>query len=355
MSSNRPGSGRWSARTVFLVAIVLAHAGLFYLVATQRSRLGSGDDRQAFLPIEGKTGSSTGSLTDTATRRDKSPPAPRFRGVPRKKESAAVPVVTLWRFAPFDVWPAQANWPDNSPALEGTRAAPQEPRGVQVASSEHGVAIKSGTWPEYPVAWAQADEDGSVVLQVGVDEQGKATDVSVQNSSASSRLEAAAKRAVSTWTFSRPVAMPAGARIELEMRFNAYRQQLWRVTRLMSEGGAQAYVEKVSSAEALRNLINDLSSPVAALANLENAQPDFQKMRSTVLKWGQARQVRLINPEESAWHEYIVHPEFRSNTYGGAIPLRWDLYDVRHEKVRAHWKVATDFYGRIWAAKADTR
>jgi len=89
-------------------------------------------------------------------------------------------------------------------------------------------------------------------------------------------------------------------------------------------------------------------------STLENTQPEFQKMRTTIIKWGPAKKVRWVNPQESAWQEYSATPEFRSNSEGGTIAVRWDRYDVQHEHVHALWKIAIDPYERIWAAKADT-
>ena len=42
---------------------------------------------------------------------------------------------------------------------------------------------------------------------------------------------------------------------------------------------------------------------------MENTQPSWQKMRTTVIQWGDPVQVRSLNSKEREWKEYATKPD----------------------------------------------
>jgi TonB family protein len=339
MVADRETSSRWSTRTIVLAAILLLHAGLFYFIATQRSRTADTDSRQAFTPVERETGGSSGSLAEARHKAD------------------AAPTDRRWRFDAFDVWPtdAVARAQTSTASIEPARGMMAEAgEEADAAAAKNALTIERWTLPEYALASARAGEEGAVYLDLRIDDDGRPVEVKLLRSSAPGRLEESAQAVVSNWRFSAPQPLARSTWAEVGLRFHAYRYELSRITEPLPDGKASAPTKPVSSAEPFRRLLGELSSSKPTFATLENAQPDFQKMRTTVIKWGRATNVRLLNPKEDSWHEYVAHREFRSASEGGTIALRWDLYDVQHEHAHARWKIAVDPYARIWAAKADT-
>jgi TonB family protein len=352
VSADRPTPNPWPARAIAVGAIVLLHAAIFYFIANQRAKTAAAEDgRQAFTPIRKEKGESTGSLPEGRAKNGQA------------QTEIETPPDSHWRFEPIDIWPTAFAGTMMDTALAsptGARATLQDPTGEPASDGKgSGVTIKRWARPEYPAEWARAGDEGSVFLEIHVDDQGKPGEVKLARSSASARLEESAQRAAARWLFTAPAwrSKPVSAWAEVELRFNFYRYQLSRIGDPLPDedatAGATANAKPVSSEAAFRQLVNDLSSSKPAFATLENTQPDFQKMRSTVVRWGKAREARLLNTNDSTWKEYVAKPEFRSASDGGTIAVRWDVYDVRHERANASWKIAVDRYGRIWAAKAE--
>jgi TonB family protein len=335
MSADRSSPKRLPTRVIVIGVIILIHGILFYVVINQRPKPTTGDDRQAFTPVIRETGGSSGSLTQ--------PRGPNC--------SPPVPADSSWRFDPIDVVPSEAS-EDTIATGKSVTGTLQDSARADSAPAECRITIKSWVQPEYPLAWARAGEEGSVSLGVHLDANGKPTEVKPLRATASARLAQSAQSAVSAWRFSMPAT--ATARVEIELRFSRYRYGYSFVGEPLPDGAPDPGKQPVSSEDSFRNLLGGLSSSKPTFATLENSQPVYQKMRTTVTKWGRPVQLRLLKPKEHEWKEYSITPEFRGTTYGGTIALSWDLYEVRHEHVNAKWKVAADPYGRIWAVKADT-
>lgn len=77
--------------------------------------------------------------------------------------------------------------------------APALPVGPVKLASELAVTCPARTAPRYPPASRRLSEEGTVVLRVELDEQGKVCAARVANSSGFARLDAAALDAVRTW------------------------------------------------------------------------------------------------------------------------------------------------------------
>lgn len=345
MPSESSTPNPWPRRSIALAIIVLIHAVVFYIVINERKAPASADSRQAFTPVEGKDGRTAGNLTEkpAAARVNQGPPPDNH-----------------WRFEPFDVWPIDATGkavPTAPARSEELRTGVPDDSMNSVDTTGMGApAVRQWNPPQYPLAWARAGDEGSVFLDVRIDPEGKPTEVKLTRSSASPRLEKLAQDVVGSWQFTAPTWGSAAVSgwAEVEVRFNFYRYQYSFITAPPREPVKPRIGKKpVRNDEEFRRVVGMLTTSGAMMANLENTQPEFQKMRNTVVKWGRAKTLRLLNAQASEWKEYTAVPEFRSNSWGGTVAIRWDRYDVMHEHVHAAWKVASDPYGRIWAAKAD--
>ena len=75
--------------------------------------------------------------------------------------------------------------------------------------------------PEYPALSRRRGEQGVVVLRVRCDAQGRVTEVAVQSSSGSPRLDHAALQAVAAWRFkpARAGGRAVAGELELPIRF----------------------------------------------------------------------------------------------------------------------------------------
>lgn len=313
-------------RIIALAVIVLAHGVVFYIVMNERAKSPvRADDRQAFTPAERETGGSSGSLSEG------------------QRGDGAVSVARAdlrWRFDPIEVLPTAVS---ENAVIQG-RSSDE--------SDQSRITLTAWTLPEYPREWARAGEEGALSFDIHLDTEGRPTETKLLRATASSHLVESARVAVTGWRFSMPPQKTGWA--EVELRFSAYRFGYSLVVpEPLPDEGAGPGKQPVDSQQSFRELLRDLSSSKPTFANLENTQPDYQKMRTTVLKWGRAVEVRSLGPQNNEWKDYATTPAMRGTTRGGTIALRWDLYDVRHKRVRAKWKVAVDPWDRIWAAKAD--
>lgn len=132
---------------------------------------------------------------------EKIPPSPKSKPIEQPKPRqivAAAPVV-----APTDhVAPAPP--PQAEPALTAPPApvapvAPPRPAGPLTLTGELSVACPERTPPRYPPLSRRMGEEGTVVLRVELDEQGKVCAARVSGSSGFERLDNAALEAVRTW------------------------------------------------------------------------------------------------------------------------------------------------------------
>lgn len=129
------------------------------------------------------------------------PPPPKQKVVEKPKPRqivAETPVV-----APTDyVVPPPP--PQPTPVLTAlhtpvTPVAPSKPAGPLTLTGELSVACPERTPPRYPSLSRRMGEEGTVVLRVELDEQGKVCSARVSGSSGFTRLDDAALTAVRTW------------------------------------------------------------------------------------------------------------------------------------------------------------
>jgi protein TonB len=78
-------------------------------------------------------------------------------------------------------------------------APPARPAGPVMLSSELAVSCPERTPPVYPVQARRTGEQGKVLLQVNLDEEGRVSGAHVVSGSGYARLDAAALAAIKTW------------------------------------------------------------------------------------------------------------------------------------------------------------
>jgi periplasmic protein TonB len=118
------------------------------------------------------------------------PRAPILTAPPEAPVTVATPVVPEQK-------PASPPEPPRPPPAPV--AAPAPP--VTVTPPSYGAAYLRNPLPEYPLAAKRRRESGTVTLRVVVTPEGKPANITLDKSSGSTSLDAAARKAVESWTF----------------------------------------------------------------------------------------------------------------------------------------------------------
>jgi protein TonB len=223
-----------------------------------------------------------------------------------------------------------------------------------------GIAVLQSVMPQYPVESMRAGEEGAAVLQVLVDEAGRASDVRVARSSGYERLDDAAVTAVSRWKFapSTQGSLAVATWGEMEMRFNLYRYGVSRIVDrpldLVAPGQIlnAANEEPVPGGErALRALMEEVRSGDPDSFTAPWLRDDMRRMREALAGWGEERAIQFKGPAAgNRWRSYEIKPEFRKGNSRQTVELRWDVYQVAHDRGVSEWRVALDHEGMIWSA-----
>jgi periplasmic protein TonB len=223
-----------------------------------------------------------------------------------------------------------------------------------------GIAVLQSVMPQYPVESMRAGEEGAAVLQVLVDESGRASDVKVARSSGFARLDEAAVMAVSRWKFAPSshgaLAVPTWG--EMEMRFNLYRYGVSRIVDtpldLVAPGQIlnASHEAPVSGGErALRALMDEVRSADPDSFDARWMRDDLRRMKEALRGWGEEHAIQFKGPAAgNRWRSYEVRPEFRKGNTRQTVELRWDVYQVSHDRGVSEWRIALDRDGTIWSA-----
>jgi protein TonB len=227
---------------------------------------------------------------------------------------------------------------------------------MPLPASEAGIAVLQRVMPHYPIESVRAGEEGSAVLQVLVDESGRASEVRVARSSGSQRLDDSAVSAVRMWRFA-PGRKEWG---ELELRFDLYRFTLSRIIDQpldllplgeILDGGSKPALP--GGAAALRGLMSEVESANPDVFDAPWIRDELRRMKEAFAGWGKPT---LIQHQGAAaggrWRAYEIRPEFRNLSGRPTVSLRWEVYQVTHENGVSQWRIALDSGGRIWAAHA---
>lgn len=130
------------------------------------------------------------------------PPEPKPKPKPIEKPQPRQIVATSPIIAPTDYVappPPPQPVPVVAPPEPVTPAAPPLPLGPVTMAGELSVACPQRTAPSYPPTSRRLGEEGTVVLRVELDEQGKVCAARVSSSSGFARLDTAALDAVRNW------------------------------------------------------------------------------------------------------------------------------------------------------------
>jgi hypothetical protein len=122
---------------------------------------------------------------------------------------------------------------------------------------------------------------------------------------------------------------------------------------VIPEEQVKAGVGEVATPEGeagLRRFIQDFSGAGFLDAT---ARRDSAKFRAALEDWGAVQAVEFKAAfGDHRWTRYDIKPEYRTAGTGAAIELRWDIYQVRHERGTSLWRIALDGNGTVWAAQA---
>jgi TonB family protein len=273
--------------------------------------------------------------------------APKIQDIPVEAPEAATTPITLPQ-------PATAPIPDQTKAgLDGEAIA-------SAAESGGGTAITllQRVIPRYPEAAARRQQAGATQVMLRVDVSGRVSDVKITRSSGSRSLDDAAVQAFRLWKFAPTpeASVPGGLWIKTEQRFIYYR---FRYSRLSDKAADRIDVEAVQpakdqvtpgSADALHRFINDVGA--GTLADEGNFAA-LQKMRDALEEWGPVKSIHFTGragPRQ--WTAYRTRPDAREGITGSSVEVKWNLFEVTHQRATTEWVIAIDRNGTIWAARA---
>jgi protein TonB len=333
------------ARGTVAAIIVFAHLLLAYLLIQPLARFttpASGAGESVLLLLPG----------DSRDARTRSPPAP-IEPTLEKPEPVFVSTAPN-----VEIRPVADDAQDSSIAQVGS-GRPDVPATL---APDAGIAVLQSVMPQYPVESMRAGEEGAAVLQVLVDETGRASDVRVARSSGYERLDDAAVRAVSRWKFapSTQGALPVATWGEMEMRFNLYRYSVSRIVDrpldLVPPGqilNAARETPVPGGEQALRALMEDIRSGDPDSFDAPWSRDDMRRMKEALAGWGEEHAVQFKGAAAgNRWRSYEIRPEFRNGNARQTVELRWDVYQVSHDQGVSEWRIALDRNGTIWSAHA---
>lgn len=191
--SNFPQPLAWD-RTAALMAVLALHAAILY---------GLSHDQMTPAPSEAPT--VFGYLVEPPPAPMQvvpQPPAPPVKPEqprPIKRVKRQQVVASAPSRSPAEPVAAMASAPAHDNVVDAVPAPLSRPAGALQPGNELAVSCPERTPPAYPALSKRFGEEGHVVLQVDLDEQGHVNRAKVVESSGSSRLDEAALAAVRTW------------------------------------------------------------------------------------------------------------------------------------------------------------
>jgi periplasmic protein TonB len=230
--------------------------------------------------------------------------------------------------------------------------------GEGVSGGGTGVTIVQRVLPKYPQRSVRLGEEGTVVVQVQVNEKGRVSDIRVARGSGHQRLDSAALEAVRRWKFIPAVreSRPVSTWGETELRFVLYPFVFSRVAEQPLEEQIKAGVTEEATAggaTGLRHFIQTFSGAGFAEGAPSHASREIGKLRDALEAWGPVQAVEFKAAfGDHRWSRYDIKPQYRTGTTGNTVDLRWDIYEVRHERGTSLWRIALDRNGTVWAAHA---
>lgn len=338
-----------TTRGAFAAVIVVAHVLLAYFLAQNRATITSTSPGEGVSVLLRLPGNSNPSEIE-AVRPDVAPTLDEPKPIDPEEVKDELSREFL---ASRDRSASSVSTP-----VEVTMGRPDQP---DKAFSDTGIAVLRRVLPVYPPESKLAGEQGSAILQVLVDEAGNASEVRVVRSSGFTRLDNSAVYAVKEWKFapSTKGLTPVAAWGEMELRFNLNRYTVCRVNDapldLVPPGGIlnAAHDTPVPGGDAaLQILMSDLDF---GAREGEWSRSEAALVQDALKAWGDVQSVRFAGSVAgNRWRSYEVKPQFLRGSSRETVELRWDLYQVWHERATSEWRIAIDRNGRIWCAHAVT-
>lgn len=217
---------------------------------------------------------------------------------------------------------------------------------------QRGVAV-------YPAASIRNREEGSVLMAARVDDSGRVVEVRVSRSSGHKRLDDSAEKAMRNWRFA-PVAKgtrPSNGWTVLEMHFNLHPYQYSRIAeaplsrpRLDEVRAGLEDIPTPTAAATLLRFLADVSSGTVQGEPAGAREPVLASLRTAMEGWGPALGIRFTNGSGNVeWDRYAIKTQYREIADSSIIEVRWDSYEIRHEKLNSLWRIAIDRQGRLWS------
>jgi len=350
----------WFVRAVVVLALVSCHVVLFYSMSETRSPTSITDGPPMFGPV----------VLDKWRDLHQRYVTSRSWST-TTQESQSTPPSRHWKFPPIDIWPSSASRSaalseftpvtDAQPDPTDT-PTPQDPRANKPRVRLSKLQMVRWLRPEYPMEWAEAGMDGSVLLDQRIDAHGQPVKTTVVRGSGSPQLDEAALHAATAWRFAPPLwkSQPVEVSSQIEVRFNFFEFQFSRIDESQTnsspgEPGSADRAARASSLErSVRRLVGRLQSPQAQSASDLPTTPELQSLTAAVRDWGRVKGVTYVGPVgQPEWRTYAVKPDYLSDSPSGSVTVHWELYRVEPERSTSLWKIAFDRQGRIWGMKAD--
>jgi len=193
----------WRSRAIVVLVLVIGYAALFYGIAHTRAPPTKTGGLPMLTPVISEVGTRRG---DALTAK------PLAIG----SEDESTPPARHWIFPPIDIWPSASSWSATLSEFTPVTDAQPDPRDTQGLHQHDGPPVNNARagrstlrmvrWlrPTYPIDWASAGVQGSVVLDLLIDAHGQPLEVVVARGSGSSELDETTLRAARFWRFSPP-------------------------------------------------------------------------------------------------------------------------------------------------------
>lgn len=192
----------WRSRAVVIAVLAIVYIALLYGLAHTRAPRSNTNGVPWLTAVISEAGVRRG---DTLSAR---PPAGTL-------EDDSIPPARHWIFSPIDIWPSEAGWSASVSGFTPVSDARADPRDVQtpIQTGRPGEkprrnrsTLRMVRWlrPAYPPDLALAGVQGTVVLDLLIDPDGKPVKITVVQGSGSPELDKAASGAANFWRFAPP-------------------------------------------------------------------------------------------------------------------------------------------------------
>ena len=214
--------------------------------------------------------------------------------------------------------------------------------------------------PAYPLDWARTEMEGTVRLRFIMRSTGATSEIKIQRSSGSQKLDVSAAEAAKSWRFApeswqgRPI--DSKATVELTFRFFEFsasrlgdesiatgsRRGVRRSVHIDRDGVVRSLVEQLRT-----RAPNVFGAPVNAAGGLS--------WPTSMSDWGPVKSIQYLGAIGSPeWKRYKVNLKHQLAQPTDSVAVRWELYRVVHDNHAALWEVALDRTGHVWAVKAES-